>query len=359
MLNLLVLKERLNNIYQKYQMYLIPGIKFIVAMIVFSFINSQLGYDTRLTKLVIVLGMSLICAFLPTSIMVVFALCLSIVHIYAVSPFIALIALVILLVLYLLFIRFTPKLGIVVLVMPILCHFNIPYVIPLLFGIISTPIAIIPVTCGVVVYNLFTIIRNMALGTNGSSIEDILTMYQNMVDQLLGNRVMILTICAFAIVIVVTYLVRNLSIDHAFEIAIIAGVIVNILLFLIGDIVFSASDKIVFMFIGSILSGGIVYAVQFFRLNLDYSTVERVQFEDDDYYYYVKAVPKIKVTTPEKSVKRFNTTNTVVENDEFDDISDIKIDIESVLDNNDYLKQKKYENDENSEFDLEDGDDYF
>ena len=33
---------------------------------------------------------------------------------------------------------------------------------------------------------------------------------------------------------------------------------------------------------------------------------EKTQFEDDDYYYYVKAVPKIKVTTPEVSIKRIN-----------------------------------------------------
>jgi hypothetical protein len=39
---------------------------------------------------------------------------------------------------------------------------------------------------------------------------------------------------------------------------------------------------------------------------VDYSRVEHVQFEDDDYYYYVKAIPKITVTTPEVSVKRIN-----------------------------------------------------
>ena len=31
---------------------------------------------------------------------------------------------------------------------------------------------------------------------------------------------------------------------------------------------------------------------QFLFMNLDYARTERVQFEDDDYYYYVKAVPK-------------------------------------------------------------------
>ena len=35
---------------------------------------------------------------------------------------------------------------------------------------------------------------------------------------------------------------------------------------------------------------------------MDYSRTENVQFEDDEYYYYVKAVPKIGVAVPEKQV---------------------------------------------------------
>ena len=47
--------------------------------------------------------------------------------------------------------------------------------------------------------------------------------------------------------------------------------------------------------------------IQFFAFNVDYSRTELVQFEDDEYYYYVKAVPKISLATPEKSVKKINT----------------------------------------------------
>ncbi|MFQ9120350.1 MAG: hypothetical protein ACLR4N_07255 [Mediterraneibacter faecis] len=36
---------------------------------------------------------------------------------------------------------------------------------------------------------------------------------------------------------------------------------------------------------------------------MDYSRTENVQFEDDEYYYYVKAVPKVGVQMPEKQVK--------------------------------------------------------
>ena len=39
---------------------------------------------------------------------------------------------------------------------------------------------------------------------------------------------------------------------------------------------------------------------------LDYTAVEHVQFEDDDYYYYVKAVPKIDVAMPTMNVTTFS-----------------------------------------------------
>ena len=50
--------------------------------------------------------------------------------------------------------------------------------------------------------------------------------------------------------------------------------------------------------------------LQFFVFNVDYSRTEKVQFEDDEYYYYVKAVPKIVVARPEKKVKQINSQKT-------------------------------------------------
>ena len=47
--------------------------------------------------------------------------------------------------------------------------------------------------------------------------------------------------------------------------------------------------------------------VQFLFFNVDYTRTEKVQFEDDEYYYYVKAVPKISVAAPDKKVKKINT----------------------------------------------------
>jgi len=40
---------------------------------------------------------------------------------------------------------------------------------------------------------------------------------------------------------------------------------------------------------------------------VDYGRTENVQFEDDEYYYYVKAVPKMTVAVQAKTVKRINS----------------------------------------------------
>ena len=46
--------------------------------------------------------------------------------------------------------------------------------------------------------------------------------------------------------------------------------------------------------------------LELFLFSVDYARSERLQFEDDEYYYYVKAIPKVSMTTPEKTVKKIN-----------------------------------------------------
>ena len=53
--------------------------------------------------------------------------------------------------------------------------------------------------------------------------------------------------------------------------------------------------------LGCALALGLLAYVALFTV--DYRRTEYVQFEDDEYYYYVKAVPKVGVSVPEKQVK--------------------------------------------------------
>ena len=57
---------------------------------------------------------------------------------------------------------------------------------------------------------------------------------------------------------------------------------------------------------GTLLSVVLAFIFQFFVFAVDYSRTEFLQFQDDEYYYYVKAVPKIAVTAPDVKVQRIN-----------------------------------------------------
>jgi len=309
MMPLLVFRERVKSFYQKNDMYIIPAIKFIFALITFLVINKKIGYDARLESIPVVLGLSLLCAFMPTAIMVLLAAAVAVLHIYFISAILSIILFVLLLILYFLFARFTPKLGVVLLAVPILYLMKIPYLIPLLLGLIVTPIAIIPMACGIIVYFIFMIINTAVTMQVNTTIEDILLLYTYVIDSLMGNKQMIMAIVIFALIILVVYNVRRMKFDYAFEISIGAGAVTSILGFLISDLIFNNSEQIFAMIIGTIVSCAIVYVIHFFNLTLDYSGAEQVQFEDDVYYYYVKAVPKVTVTTPQMRVKHINVKN--------------------------------------------------
>ena len=44
--------------------------------------------------------------------------------------------------------------------------------------------------------------------------------------------------------------------------------------------------------------------LEFCVFAVDYSRTEYAQFEDDEYYYYVKAIPKNVIAEPKKTVKK-------------------------------------------------------
>ena len=74
----------------------------------------------------------------------------------------------------------------------------------------------------------------------------------------------------------------------------------------IGKIAMHVDAPYVTVIIGTIVSVLLTLVLEFFVFAVDYSRTERLQFEDDEYVYYVKAVPKVTVAAPEKTVKRIN-----------------------------------------------------
>lgn len=307
MTGILELREKLKQIYSKTEFILIPFIKFLLAFVALLTLNNNLGYMTKLDNIAIVLIVALMCSFLPNSCIVLFAALFSLLHIYALSLEAAIVGLCMYLVMFLLFFRFSPKDSLVVVLTPLLCVMKIPFVIPIAVGLLCGPASIVAVGCGICVYYLLNTVIGSAPTINAMGEEETTAKLRLIIDGILGNKSMMVMIAAFAITVLVVYLIRRIAIDHAWTIAMIAGIMINIVIMLIGDLLYDTEISVINVLIGSILALAVGKIIEFFRFCVDYSRTEKVQFEDDEYYYYVKAVPKMAVAVPTKTVKRINT----------------------------------------------------
>ena len=298
---LLELRENLKKIYSRNEAFILPVIKFLLSFIVLSIINGKMGYMTKLDNMAIVLIVSLLCSFLPTGFMAFFAMMFAVLHMYALSIETAAVGLVVFLLLYLLFLRFTAKEALVVVLTPVLCMLKLPYVMPVAMGLIGTPASCVSVGCGVVVYYLLQTVITNAPTINSMGAEEATAKLRLLIDG------MLVMIAAFAITVIVVYLIRRMSVDHSWTIAMVAGVMIEVMILLVGDLMYDTNLSIVSALLGAVVTLIACKIIEFFRFCLDYSRTEKVQFEDDEYYYYVKAVPKMTVAAPTNTVKKINT----------------------------------------------------
>ena len=308
MRSLLELKDRIKLLYSQNEVFITPVLKFMLAFVALSTVNGQLGYMQKIDNVGITLILSLLCSFLPVGFIVLFAGLVTMLHMYALSLEVLLAVFVIYLIIFLLFFRFAPKDSIMMLFTAVLMGLKIPYMMPIVVGLMCNPLAVLPVGCGVVIYYLLDHIAQNATTIYAMSSAEGMAKIRLTLDGVLGNEAMMVTIVAFSIAISVVYILRRMSVDYSWTIASVAGIIVDLMILLIGDLMFDTGIGFLGAFFGSILAAVAAKVTEFAKFCVDYNRTEKVQFEDDDYYYYVKAIPKMTVAGQKKTVKRINTS---------------------------------------------------
>lgn len=305
MFYLLELREKIKKFYQEKETIALAIFKFVISFVIFYTITHNLNYNSMLSNIFVIMLLSLIGAFVPSTVLTFLAMVVTSMEVFYFSSVLGIAVIGVLLILYCLFIRFTPKLGIAVLAVPIAFALKIPCFIPIILGIISTPISVVAVGCGTILYYLLDVVKNV-YKIAGDSAEDGGQVYTFLIKQFKDNTAMIFTIIVFIVITLIVYVIRTREINYSFEVAILTGCIVNILTFLIANLLndIKIPVNIGELILGTIGAGVLAVIVQNFRCALDYTTIERVQFEDDDYFYYVKAIPKIKVVEKKSDIKR-------------------------------------------------------
>ena len=154
MTTLLELREKIKIFMGKYDIYIIPLMKFLLALIAFTMINGSVGFMEKAKNPAISLILALMCSFLPVNLIAVFGGILVLAHAYALSLEFFVIAFVVILLMVLLFFRTAPQYGYLLILTPMAFVLKVPYVVPLAMGLVGTPAAAVPVACGTVAYYL-------------------------------------------------------------------------------------------------------------------------------------------------------------------------------------------------------------
>jgi hypothetical protein len=311
---LLEIKERIRGFCSKYEVYLVPLIKSILAFIAFFTIRGELGYMTRLNSVTLLVVLSLSCALLPVNAIVLIAALLVLLHLFSLSAAACAVTFLVMLVLFLLYFRYLPKKGFYAVLTPLAFVFQIPYVLPLAIGLLDdNPSSLLAMLCGGVVYYLLGgITANASAIAEMGEDDSIITKFSDVLNQFVSNREMFAMLLILLLAALIVWFLRRLSIDHSWTIAIATGCLLQFVLCLICDLQLKLPLDMLQVFLAVLASACIGLILQFFFFNLDYTRTERVQFEDDEYYYYVKAVPKIYVSGTEKKVQKFSGDDTPI-----------------------------------------------
>lgn len=300
------IKAHILKFYSKYSRYIDWGFRFLLAVLTFTFVNNNVGFMSAVSSPFVTIGLSVLCSFLPITITSICAATLVLLHFFTLTAGAALVAGLILLFMFAMYFRFAPGKSVILLLTPIAFYMEVPVIIPIVFGLIGGPVCVIPIAFGTIVYYMISYVKSYAAVIETVAGTGAMAQITNFTQQLFNNKEMWLYIVSFTVCLILVYNLRKLSVDRAWEIAVVAGVLINILFMTFGHIMLNVEIAYASVIVGSIVAAIVALIVEIFVFSVDYSRTEYLQFEDDEYCYYVKAVPKISVALSEKTVKKIN-----------------------------------------------------
>ena len=118
---------------------------------------------------------------------------------------------------------------------------------------------------------------------------------------------MIVAVVAFCLVTLAVCALNRLSLDYMKYISVAAGGILMLLIHMIGGSILMVPVPYGSMILGCVVSVLLALFVSFWTGALDYSRPEFLKYEDDEYQYYVKAIPKMVVQKSDRRLQEISS----------------------------------------------------
>ncbi len=289
---ILIIRDTILDIYNRFNFILRPVLKFAAAFIILFVLQSKAGYFEPFSRLVSIAAASFFCAFFPPGCISFVAGVFLIADMVSLSYAMAVFGAGSLLLIFILYYGFKPGTGIIISIVPLSFAFNIPFTVPILLGMTLGLHAVIPAALGVFIWNMIRYFIVNADKLAAESTVEIAESFIEIASAILSDGYMVLIIAAYVLTVIAVSIISSSSMNYSWTTAVITGAIISGALFIAGDIMYSGRPLLndILGFIVSMVIV-VIYKIAFF--SVDYRSTERLRFEDDEYIYYVKAVPKI------------------------------------------------------------------
>ncbi|WP_139355584.1 hypothetical protein [Oribacterium sp. C9] len=292
---MLRVKETLQKFYTENDYWTIPVTKAITAFLCFLTVNSRVGFSDVLSNPLICFAAAVLCSFLPWTCIPVFFCIFILGNAYAASLEITLVAVVVLLLASLIQSAFRAGHAVLIALVPLFFYIHIPYVLPVIAGLSLGLMSIVPISIGIMLYYFIEYMAgHTAVAASQGDITAMATAYAGLFGNLFKDKEAIVAILAFALCVVVVFIISQIPFDESWIVAAGAGILTTAVTTFFGHMHFGLETSFIDMLPGLLLSCIVSIAYVFAFHAVDYQRTERLRFEDDDYVYFVKAVPKLK-----------------------------------------------------------------
>ncbi|MEE1314188.1 MAG: hypothetical protein UHS49_00265 [Faecalimonas sp.] len=299
-------KEYVLKFYARYSRYVDMTLRFVLVLLTFLLINENVGFLKPLAHPALTVGLAVICTFLSLEMTTVLAALLILIHLSTLAPGVAIVAAVVMVVMFTLYFRFSTKKAAILLFTALAFALRVPVLVPVIFGLLGTYACAVPIVFGIVMYYMLSYVESYVTVLETVAKTGVVEQMSAFAQQFFANKEMWLVIISYTITLLIIYNIKRLSVDHAWEIAAVVGVLSNLIMLTFGHVLMDVPVRYLQLILGSALALAISFVLRMFAFSVDYTRSEYLQFEDDEYYYYVKAVPKVTMSVREKTVKKIH-----------------------------------------------------
>ncbi len=183
----------------------------------------------------------------------------------------------------------------------VLYRMHIPYLAPLWAGLFGNISEVTTIICGSVIsFYLKTVHDSVPQIADAPDTVNALDLVQSMV----SNPMFFVYELAIVGMFVMVWLFRSSKLKHSWVWAVVFGTLTEFVIMLGGSLFLNDSRGLTQITVGSLVTLIVGIFLFFVFQDLDFKRVETVQFSDDEYYYYVTAVPRIRLAEEDKEIKK-------------------------------------------------------